>query len=1266
MPNIIPTRHISRPIRLLAALLLTATTWQTSSSPARAQEASWIWSSAHRQDEVPGGAACFFRRSFSVRKPGEAKLTIAADDYYEVYLNGRKIGTGRNSRRTDKYDLTGKLMRGRNTLAVKVVNEAGHTAALMAELTVRDAGRWRSYSTDETWKTSTNPLPLWQTTLYTDTRWEGAAELGDFGDTVPWDRAENVAEEHVHQGERFAIVEGFAIERVLGGDVTGSLIAMTFNEFGSMIVSREGSGLIRIDDTDGDGTPDEVKTYCDQVKNCQGILALNGDVYVTGDGPEGTGLYRLQDLDRDGKLEDIKALVHFEVASAEHGPHGLTLGPDGLIYVIVGNHSSVKEDIAFTSPYYRPYEGDLVPRYEDPGGHASGIRAPGGVILRTDIKGTSVQWFAGGIRNAYDLAFNKRGDLFIHESDMESDVGMTWYRPTQVFHVTAGAELGWRSGWAKWPSYYVDACPPLVSTGRGSPTGAVVYEHVMFPRDYQGALFLGDWSEGRILAVRLKPDGTTYRATSEVFLQGQPLNVTDLEVGPDGALYYVTGGRGSRGGIYRIRWTRPIPQSVRELGSGISAVIRQHQPAAAWARQNVAKQKRALGSRWSTLVEGVTRARQNPVAYRARALQLMQWYGPQPSAELMREMAGDSSEEIRAWAAKLMGWNMSDEVADDLIKLLEDRESIVRRAACEALLHAGESPEFSSLVPLLAADDRLEMTAARRLLERIPVDQWRTEVIAHKNLRVFIVGSLALMVAAPDAEDGLAILQECRQRMQQFVSDRDFLDMLRMMQVTIERAELQPEQLRELASMLAEEFPTGNAHLNRELMRLLAFLRAEGFLDRALEYIEGDAESSERTQVAMLLRFVPDGWTPEKRIRVLRFFEQAQKEKGGASHTLYLIHATRDFAREFDPETARTVLLQGDRMPNAALGALYTLGRNIDSQTRRALISLDEKLMRSEDDSAQRLRVGIVAVLAQSGDSESFAYLRKIWESDPERRSIVALGLSQSPDGDNWSYLVRSIPLLKGDVLREVLRKLKTVALAPEEAEYYRQIVLAGMRLGDDGAEDAAALLAYWTGEEFSSDEAGAAVMQPWREWYRKTYPDGGSPQLPESTTKTKWKLDSLIEYIEGDGKELADRAKGAVVFRTNDCAKCHRFGSEGEPFGPDLTSVAKRFTRREIIESILFPSHVISSQYRGKKVRLEDGRVFSGLVVPAGPGKISIVQADGTRLMIDEDDIEETAPSKISPMPAGMLEKLTLEEVNNLIAYLTKPPVEKISRREE
>src|SRR5439155_9685357 len=54
-----------------------------------------------------------------------------------------------------------------------------------------------------------------------------------------------------------------------------------------------------------------------------------------------------------------------------------------------------------------------------------------------------------------------------------------------------------------------------------------------------------------------KPKGAGYSATSELFVSGRPLNVTDLTFGPDGAMYLITGGRTTQSGLYRISYVGP-------------------------------------------------------------------------------------------------------------------------------------------------------------------------------------------------------------------------------------------------------------------------------------------------------------------------------------------------------------------------------------------------------------------------------------------------------------------------------------------------------------------------------------------------------------------------------------------------------------------------------------------------------------------------------------------------------------------------------------
>src|SRR5204863_9789442 len=159
------------------------------------------------------------------------------------------------------------------------------------------------------------------------------------------------------------------------------------------------------------------------------------------------------------------------------------------IYVMNGNRTRVPEGIAPNSPLGNYREDFLLPRQWDGNGHAAGILAPGGYVVRTDAEGKTWELMLGGFRNAYDIAFNPDGELFTFDSDMEWDWGMPWYRPIRINHCVPGAEFGWRSGSAVWPAYYPDSLPSVVDIGVGSPTGVKFGTRSNFPDKYRRAVY---------------------------------------------------------------------------------------------------------------------------------------------------------------------------------------------------------------------------------------------------------------------------------------------------------------------------------------------------------------------------------------------------------------------------------------------------------------------------------------------------------------------------------------------------------------------------------------------------------------------------------------------------------------------------------------------------------------------------------------------------------------------------------------------------------
>jgi putative heme-binding domain-containing protein len=205
----------------------------------------------------------------------------------------------------------------------------------------------------------------------------------------------------------------------------------------------------------------------------------------------------------------------------------------------------------------------------------------------------------------------------------------------------------------------------------------------------------------------------------------------------------------------------------------------------------------------------------------------------------------------------------------------------------------------------------------------------------------------------------------------------------------------------------------------------------------------------------------------------------------------------------------------------------------------------------------------------------------------------------------------------------------------------------------ESGADAPISLLEYWTGEELAKEKPDEAKLVAWQEWFTKNYPDQPDPVLPTPPENSKHTFEELLTYITSDDAQDASAARGTAVFAKAQCAKCHKHGSQGESVGPDLSSVARRFTKRELLESIVYPSHVISSQYQSKVVQTKDGRMLTGMVAAGAAGEVVVLQSDGQQVSVQESEIEATKPSKTSAMPSGLLDPLTLEEVADLMAFL-------------
>lgn len=369
-------------------------------------------------------------------------------------------------------------------------------------------------------------------------------------------------------------IKGFKVELLYSvpKETQGSWVNMCVDDKGRLITSDQYGRLYRVTPPPlaGNAEATKVEMIPADIGEAQGLLWAHGGLYVVvnkGKKYE-SGLYRVTSSRKDDVLDTVEQLRKLSGAG-EHGPHAVILGPDGTsLYVCCGNHTNPTEISGSLVP--RIWGEDfIVPRLWDASGHAVGRMAPAGVIYKVDATGQKWDLVSIGYRNEYDIAFNRHGELFTYDSDMEWDMNLPWYRPTRICHAVPGSEFGWRGGTGKCYEYHPDNLPPVVNVGPGSPTGVCFGYGAKFPEKYQNAFYACDWSYGKLYACHMKPNGASYVGELEEFVVGTPLPLTDVVINSkDGAMYFTIGGRNTMSGLYRVTYvgdesTAPSAPDIR-------------------------------------------------------------------------------------------------------------------------------------------------------------------------------------------------------------------------------------------------------------------------------------------------------------------------------------------------------------------------------------------------------------------------------------------------------------------------------------------------------------------------------------------------------------------------------------------------------------------------------------------------------------------------------------------------------------------------------
>jgi putative heme-binding domain-containing protein len=1257
----------------LAAWALTAAEPKADSKPKTtadqpsAEEAQWVWFNEGDPTVDAPAETRYFRRVFEITRPvsnpiDEALLDITADNVYTVWVNGVEVGKGDDWKVVQHYDVKKLLVDGKNVVAVEARNTEG-PAGLMVRLSYTPNGQSKlALCSDDSWKASKTVGKDWQKLDFDDASWKPVKALGAYGKTAPWNMIAAAG------NPRFTVPPGFRVELAAKNpdpkDVF-SLVNMTFDDKGRLLVSQENGPVLLCTDPDKDGVLQNVRPYCSLVKNCQGMCWVGDSLMLVGQGPDGVGLYRCKDT--KGKDEIDQAVMVFPYAKVkvpgygemggmgEHGPHAILNGPDGSLYVVNGNHSwaDVKK-LADNSPLTRwphgqmgPDQGQpgstedtLLPRLNDANGHATNILAPGGCIWRLDPDGKNPALVACGFRNEFDAAFSLHGELFTFDSDMEWDENLPWYRPVRVNHCPPGADFVWRTGSANTPAYYIDSLPAILDVGRGSPVGLEFYEHNAFPPKYQGAYLMADWSLGIIYAAHLKPDGASYKVDLEKFCTGAPMNVTDIGVAPDGSVYFTMGGRHTQGGVYRIIYEGT---EKKEDKTPLQRLLSWPQPQAAWSRAALEKwvkdDKIDLAKVLGAAVADVTR----PAADRVKAMELLQMHGQPIEDRRLAQLVLDTEPLVRAQAVFLIGVNNDRAAQPALVQALKDENTFVRRRACEAFVRGNLPAPLPALWPLLGDRDRFARTAARLCLQRLPVKDWTKRLWTEENDLIFDEGVVALCKTDQAAPYSELIFDHLHKGIPE--DEEAQLQYLRTLQLALLHtpSDNRPGSVRGIVLECKDLFPAPDPRVNREL----ALVLANGRRDNTLSADDGVAHMiikhlligpgrEQQIHYFYCLRFLTDGWEPVEKKAVAQWYEGTHDWKGGNSYSGFLANIFKELLTAYDLNDRKALLASGEKTPTVAIALAKRLQEDKQTELLPALSELAGRLATADAPRADEARSAVADAIAETALAR--------------------------PADENFAYLVQALNTTNTVELFKVVEALKKNPgkPKPEDAAAYRAALLAAARLGEADRWKVVELLRAWSnGKQFGAGDGDwKKELGSWSKWLNQTFPK--EPPVPnvagDPPVVSRYKYDDLLAFVtEKEGKS-GDAAKGKEVFTKAQCVKCHKYGKDGEGVGPDLSNVSKRFKRPDILESLYYPSKVISDQYRSTQFVTKQGQTIVGLAALQGDVYTVLVK-DGTKVTLKKDDVDQQFASLVSVMPEGLLDQLEKKEIADLFAFLESEP---------
>lgn len=474
----------------------------------------------------------------------------------------------------------------------------------------------------------------------------------------------------------------------------------------------DGDRIMILEDTNGDGRADTAKVFYQgpELNAPLGICVLGNKVLIS----QSPYVWAFYDDDGDDKA-DRKEIMFSGIGGEQHdhGMHTFTFGADGKLYFNFGNESKQLKD------------KNGKPVLDQDGDPIDSKKYKQGMVFRCNPDGSHVECLGQNFRNPYEVAVDSYGTLWQSDNDDDGNRGVRINYVMEYGNYGYTDEMtgaGWQSSrtnmedsipFRHWHLNDPGEVPNLLQTGAGSPTGIVVYEGALLPKEFQGQLIHCDAGTNIVRSYSITKNGAGYSAKIINILEGEKdkwFRPADICVAPDGSLivadWYDPGvgghqaGDQTRGRIYRVAPPKSgytIPKENYSTPEGAVAALQNPNLA---VRYHAFNSLQSMGNEAVPALEKLWNDENANPRMRARAFWVLIKMKNIHAAQYIQQAIKNNNPDLR-----ITGLRAARELNADVVNivkaLVNDADAQVRRE-CAIALHHNKSAEAPALWATLA------------------------------------------------------------------------------------------------------------------------------------------------------------------------------------------------------------------------------------------------------------------------------------------------------------------------------------------------------------------------------------------------------------------------------------------------------------------------------------------------------------------------------------------------------------------------------------